>query len=232
MPPSRFFPPAWTADANGLIGFGGKLSPEWLFDAYQHGIFPWPIWGDQDPMAWWSLDPRAIIQFDQFHVSRRMRRTIRSRKFEITFNRDFRGVIHGCATSPGRLGSTWLTGSMIAAYIRFHVLGHAYSVEAWLDSQLAGGVYGVALGGLFAAESMFYRVRDASKVALVELVAHLSKQGYVLIDIQQLTKLTASLGAIEIPRDEYLERLAEAIGKPVSFGFESGMSGESPFLLA
>ena len=124
---------------------------------------------------------------------------------------DFAGVIRGCAMAPGRLNQTWLTPEMIDAYIRLHELGHAHSVEVWHEHELAGGVYGVAIGGLFAAESKFYRVRDASKVALVHLVEHLRERGYTLLDIQQLTPHTARLGAMAIPRVEYLARLAKAI---------------------
>jgi leucyl/phenylalanyl-tRNA--protein transferase len=217
LPPSRFFPPAELADADGLLALGGKLTPEWLLDAYRHGIFPWPI--DEDaPVAWWSPDPRAIIELDNLHVSRRLRRTLRSGKFQVTCDQDFAGVIRGCASAPGRVGHTWITRAMIRAYTRMFELGHVHSVEAWHDGRLAGGVYGVAIGGLFAAESKFYRVRDASKVALVHLVSHLAARGYVLLDIQQYTPHTARLGAIEIPRKKYLSRLAEAIAVPVSFG--------------
>jgi leucyl/phenylalanyl-tRNA---protein transferase len=217
LPPSEHFPPAEDADAEGLIGFGGELSPEWLLDAYRHGIFPWPITDFEAPLAWWSPDPRAVIEFDRFHVSRRLRRTCRSTKFEITRDCDFAGVIRGCAMAPSRKGQTWLTNEMIAGYIRLHERGHAHSVEVWHEHELAGGVYGVSIGGLFAAESKFYRVRDASKVALVNLVEHLRRQGYVLIDIQQLTPHTARLGATTIPRGEYLTRLAAAIALDVAF---------------
>jgi leucyl/phenylalanyl-tRNA--protein transferase len=217
LPPSRFFPPAEDADAEGIVGFGGKLSPAWLLDAYRHGIFPWPIGDMDEPMAWWSPDPRAVIELDRFHVSRRLRRTCDSRRFTVSLDRDFVGVIRGCATVGDRVGNTWLTKRMIAAYIRLHRLGHAHSVEVWQEKKLAGGTYGVAIGGLFAAESMFHRVRDASKVALVHLVEHLNHRGYVLFDIQQLTPHTARFGAVEIPRREYLARLAEAINVQVGF---------------
>lgn len=217
LPPSRFFPPAEDADAEGIVGFGGKLTPEWLLDAYRHGIFPWPIGEIDWPMCWWSPDPRAIIEFDRFHVSRRLRQTCNNGRFIVTFDRDFVGIIRGCATAGNRNGNTWLTKRMIAAYIRLHRLGHAHSVEVWNEEKLAGGTYGLAIGGLFAAESMFYRVRDASKVALVNLVEHLRQRSYTLLDIQQLTPHTARFGAIEIPRREYLARLAEAINKPVCF---------------
>lgn len=217
LQPSKYFPPAEDADSEGLIGFGGKLSPDWLLDAYSHGIFPWPISDFDGPLAWWSLDPRAVIEFDRFHVSRRLRRTCRGAKFEVTRDLDFAGVIRGCAMAPGRLNQTWLTPEMIDAYVRLHQLGHAHSVEVWYERELAGGVYGVSIGGLFAAESKFYRVRDASKVALVHLVDHLRASGFTLLDIQQLTPHTARLGAIEIPRTEYLTRLAAAITHPARF---------------
>jgi len=218
LPPSKFFPPAETAKAEGLLGFGGELSPEWLLDAYQHGIFPWPMGDAQEPPLWWSPDPRAILPWEDFHISRRLRRTCRSGRFQVTCDRDFPGVILGCATAKGRRGETWITPQMIDAYTRMFELGWAHSVEAWHEGELAGGVYGLAIAGLFAAESMFYRVRDASKVALVHLVAHLRRRGYRLLDIQQLTSHSARLGAVEIPRREYLERLAEALSVDVSFG--------------
>ena len=218
LPPSRFFPPAETADPDGLVGLGGQLAPEWLLDAYGHGIFPWPITGEDVPMAWWSPAPRAIIEPDRLHVSRRLRRTCRGGRFTATCDEDFAGVIRGCATSQERTDQTWLTPRMIEAYTHMFELGHAHSVEVWQDGQLAGGVYGIAVAGLFAAESKFYRIRDASKVALVHLVAHLRSRGYQLFDIQQLTPHTARMGAVVIPRRKYLARLADALQHPVSFG--------------
>lgn len=218
LPPSRYFPPAETADEDGLIGAGGELKPEWLLDAYSHGIFPWPVGEFDDPMLWWSLDPRAILELDSLHISRRLRQTLRSGRFEVTCDRDFAGVIRGCAEGPGREGGTWISPRMIRAYTKMFELGHAHSVEAWREGRLAGGIYGVAIAGMFAGESMFTRVRDASKVALVHLVEHLRRRGYRLFDIQQLTPHTERLGAIEIARSEYLERLAEALAAPVTFG--------------
>ena len=220
LPPSKFFPPAEAADANGLVGYGGELAPEWLLDAYRHGIFPWPMWGEEGPLGWWSLNPRAIFEMGSLYVSRRLRRTIRARRFTATCDRAFADVMRGCATGRGRQGGTWITPSMFAAYTRLFDLGYAHSVETWRDGKLAGGVYGVAVGGLFAAESMFYRASDASKVALAHLMAHLGARGYVLLDIQQMTDNSARLGAIEIPRCEYLRRLANAIRLPVAFGDE------------
>lgn len=218
LPKSKFFPPAELAEPEGVVLFGGRLTPEWLLDAYAHGIFPWPIFDGTDVVVWWSPDPRAIFELDGLRVARRLARTCRSGKFELTCDRDFTGVIDGCATATKRRGNTWLTPKMIHAYTRLHELGHAHSVEVWHEGQLAGGVYGVTLGGLFAGESMFHRVRDASKVALVHLVAHLRARRFTLFDIQQSTTHTASLGAVQIARSEYLRRLAEALKQDVTFG--------------
>jgi leucyl/phenylalanyl-tRNA--protein transferase len=226
LPRSDYFPPAEDADPEGLIGFGGNLSPAWLLDAYRHGIFPWPITDFEAPLAWWSPDPRAVIEYDKFHVSRRLRRTCRNAKFEVTRDVDFAGVIRGCAMAPGRVNETWLTPEMIDAYIRLHRLGYAHSVEVWYQHELAGGVYGVAIGGLFAAESKFHRVRDASKVALVHLVEHLRACGYALIDIQQLTPHTARFGAVAIPRDQYLAQLAQVLSMSIDFHADRRLGSE------
>ena len=201
------------ADDLGLVAIGGDLRPERLLHAYRSGIFPW--YDEDGPICWWSPDPRAIFELDGLHISRRLRRTVRSGRFQTTINRDFAGVIRGCAQV--RDDGTWITTDMIAAYERLHQLGHAHSVEVWHGEQLAGGVYGVAIGGFFAGESMFHRVRDASKVALAHLVGRLRQCGFQLFDIQFLTDHTARLGAIEIPRAEYLRRLERALACAVSF---------------
>ncbi len=210
LPSARFFPTPTSTSPDGLLAIGGRLDPVWLLDAYTHGIFPWPLWEDE-PIAWWSPDPRAVIELDGLHVSRRLDRTIRSNKFRVTRNTDFLGVIRRCATTGDRQGNTWLTPSMIAAYCQMRKLGHAHSIEVWLADRLVGGTYGLAIGGLFAAESMFHLERDASKVALVHLVMHLRTQGYTLLDVQQWTSHTGRMGAIEISRNEYLRRLSAAI---------------------
>jgi leucyl/phenylalanyl-tRNA--protein transferase len=201
------------ADADGLVGVGGDLSPRRLLEAYRRGIFP--FYDDTTPILWWSPDPRAVFEMDGLHVSRRLARTVRSGKFGITVNRDFPAVIAGCADRPG--AGNWITDDMKTAYTRLHRLGHAHSVEVWHEGSLAGGVYGVAVGALFAGESMFTRVRDASKVALVHLMEHLRQRGFVLFDVQFLNDHTASLGAVEVPRREYLRRLKRAVASPVSF---------------
>src|SRR5262249_1826685 len=130
LAPSRFFPPPTSTTSEGLLCIGGRLAPAWLLEAYGHGIFPWPMWEDE-PIAWWSPDPRAIIELDGLHVSRRLQRTIRTGKFRVTHDQDFAGVIRSCATAGDRYGNTWLTPAMIAAYCRMHALGHAHSVEVW-----------------------------------------------------------------------------------------------------
>ena len=192
--------------------------PLWLLDAYRHGILPWPVFEGDQPHFWWSPDPRAIIEIGALHVSRSLQKTCRRRLFEVTCDRDFAAVIHGCQAAQDRPEGSWLTEEMIDAYQRLHDLGHAHSVEAWHEGNLVGGVYGVTCGGLFAAESMFYARRDASKVALVHLFRHVTARGYQLFDIQQLTPHTASLGAIEIPRSQYLRRLDDALKLDVDFG--------------
>jgi leucyl/phenylalanyl-tRNA---protein transferase len=211
VPRDTFFPEY--ADDNGLVSVGRDLSPETLLLAYSRGIFPW--FDSNTPILWWSPDPRAIIELDGLHVSHRLARTIRTGKFTITFDRNFSAVIRGCG--EGRDEGTWITPSMIEAYERFHLLGHAHSVEAWIGSELAGGLYGVSLGGFFAGESMFTRIRDASKICLVALVEHLRERGFALFDVQLRTDHTQRMGAIEIPRDTYLTRLRSALQLPARF---------------
>jgi leucyl/phenylalanyl-tRNA--protein transferase len=208
-----FYPlPRWAAQA-GLVAVGGDLRPERLLAAYRNGVFPW--YSEGEPIHWWSPDPRAIFELDGLHVSRRLQRTLHSGRFRLTVNEDFAGVIHGCAER--RDEGTWLTEEMIAAYEELHRLGHAHSVEAWHGDRLAGGIYGVAVGGLFAGESMFTRVRDASKVALVHLEERLRQRGFELFDIQMLTEHTARLGARTIRRAEYLRRLHQALESTATF---------------
>ena len=204
---------ATAGGTNGLVAIGGDLSVSRLLLAYQSGIFPWTV----DPITWWSPNPRAIFELDQFHVSRSLARTLRKQTFQVTIDRAFREVIGGCAKSgPGRKG-TWITPEFITAYSKLHEEGHAHSVECWCDGQLAGGVYGVTVGGLFAGESMFHSVSDASKVALYHLIQHLKARRFVLFDIQILSPHTQGLGASEITRDEYLERLGRAVQRECIF---------------
>jgi leucyl/phenylalanyl-tRNA--protein transferase len=211
MPAPLFNPER--ADAEGLIAAGGSLAPEILLEAYRCGVFPW--YSAETPILWWSPDPRAIFELDRFHISRRLARTVRSGRFRVTVNQDFAGVIRGCADRPGE--GTWILPEMIAAYCELQRLGWAHSVEVWAGNILAGGVYGVAVGGLFAGESMFSRQRDASKVALVHLVDRLRTRGFQLFDIQFRTEHTSTLGAVEVPRAVYLARLHAALRLAVRF---------------
>jgi leucyl/phenylalanyl-tRNA--protein transferase len=210
---AEVFPDPESADGAGLVAVGGDLRPERLLEAYRRGVFPW--YDEDYPICWWSPDPRAIIELDGLHVSRRLGRTIRSQRFKVTVNQAFDEVIRGCADRPAE--GTWITADMIQAYQTLHRLGHAHSVETWREGELAGGVYGVAVGGLFAGESMFHRQADASKVALAALVERLRERNFQLLDVQFVTPHTAGLGAVEIPRKEYLARLRRALTCPVSF---------------
>ncbi len=205
------FPPASSADRDGLVAVGGDLSVDRLLLAYRSGIFPWPIFHD-DLMTWFSPDPRAILELDQLHISKSLRKVLRRGTFQITVNQEFSEVIDGCGAPAPDRPSTWITREMKQAYLRLHEDGHAHSVETRLDGELVGGLYGVAIGGFFAGESMFSQVTDASKVALVALVERLRERGYRLLDIQQATPHLVSMGANEVPRKRYLQRLNEALG--------------------
>jgi leucyl/phenylalanyl-tRNA--protein transferase len=201
------------ADAEGLVGVGGDLTPRRLLEAYRRGIFP--FYDETTPVLWWSPDPRAVFEFDGLYVSRRLARTIRSGRFTVTVDRDFPGVIAGCADRPGP--GNWITPAMRTAYTALHRHGHAHSVEVWHDGRLAGGLYGVTVGGLFAGESMFTRVTDASKVALAHVMDRLKERGFQLFDVQFLNPHTTRMGAVEVPRREYLARLRRALTVSPSF---------------
>lgn len=207
------FPNPLSASAEGLVAIGGDLSVPRLLLAYRSGIFPWTV----NPITWWSPEPRAIFELDQFHVSRSLAKVIRSGVFQITIDHAFREVMKGCAASARGRQTTWITREFLKAYTELHEQGYAHSLECWQDGKLAGGIYGVAIGGLFAGESMFHSVSNASKIALYHLIENLRQRDFVLFDIQMLTPITTSLGAIQIPRTEYLKRLALAVGKPASF---------------
>ena len=207
------FPARHSADAEGLVAVGGDLSVPRLLLAYRSGIFPWTV----DPSRGGRPSRAPSSSWTRFHVSRSLARVIRKGVFRTTVDRAFRRVMEGCAApAPGRR-STWISPEFIEAYTQLHEQGHAHSLECWQGRRLVGGIYGVAIGGFFAGESMFHRVSDASKVALFHLIEHLRRRGFVLFDIQMLTPITAQLGGVTIPREEYLRRLAQAIGRPVSF---------------
>lgn len=200
------FPDPRGANAQGLVAIGGDLSMERLLLAYRSGIFPWTV----SPISWWSPDPRAILELDQLHVPESLQKILRKNVFEITIDQAFQQVIENCAQAPGRT-ETWITDEFIKAYTQLHEHGHAHSLECWQNGELVGGIYGVAIGGLFAGESMFHRVSNASKVALYYLVKHLQGRRFALLDIQMLTPVTKQMGGITLPRAQYLERLAEAV---------------------
>ncbi|MGH7818946.1 MAG: leucyl/phenylalanyl-tRNA--protein transferase, partial [Candidatus Binatia bacterium] len=178
--------------------------------AYRRGIFPWP--DREGELLWWSPDPRAVLPLEDFHESRSLRRTRRRGRLRVTWDTCCTEVIRGCAD---RAEGTWIVPDMLRAYARLHELGWVHSVEVWSGERLAGGLYGVAIGGFFAAESMFHRETDASKIALAELVDRLRARGLRLLDVQFRTPHLASLGAVEIPRDRYLDRLDDALRRKV-----------------
>ena len=211
--PSFNFPNPSLADPDGLLAVGGNLEPETLLSAYQQGIFPW--FDEDTPILWWSPDPRAILEFENLYISKRLARTIRTNKFQVTFNQDFDAVVKGCTYRPEE--GTWITPEVANAYGEFHRRGHAHSVEVWQQGVLVGGLYGVAIGGLFAGESMFSTVSDASKIALVALVSRLKEKGYQLFDLQIINEHTSMMGATEIPRIDYLARAKSAIKKDIYF---------------
>lgn len=206
------FPDPALFDAEGLVAVGGDLSPERLLLAYEHGIFPW--YNDRYPPLWWCPNPRAVFPMGGTNVSRSMRRTLKKRDFRVTWNAAFRQVIEECGSE--RREGTWILPEVVAAYVTLHAQGHAHSLEVWQNDKLVGGLYGVQRGALFAAESMFHRVTDMSKVALIHALAALSRAGIELFDVQFLTPHLRSLGAVEIPRTDYLRRLAIAVKQPVS----------------
>jgi leucyl/phenylalanyl-tRNA--protein transferase len=212
------FPDPRKAGPEGLLAIGGDFSPERLLAAYRAGIFPWSA----DPITWWSPNPRAVLPLDGIHVSRRLARTLRQNRFQVTFDTAFEEVMRACAApAPGR-EETWITEPFLGAYTELHRLGYAHSIEVWLDGLLAGGLYGLAVGAFFSGESMFHHATDASKVALVRMTEHLRRRGFLLFDSQVATDHTESMGVIDISRDEYLVRLGKAVRQPVSFSEKEG----------
>ncbi len=217
--PRTPFPPLDAAldEPNGLLAATRDLTPARLIDAYRHGIFPWG--GDEEPVLWWSPDPRMVLPTDELRVTRSLRKVVRQGRFEIRVDSAFRRVMEACAAVPRTgQGGTWITPSMIDAYCELHARGCAHSVEAWRDGRLAGGLYGVTLGRMFFGESMFARATDASKVALVHLVAMLRAGTFPLIDCQQETAHLASFGARPIPRRVFAERLAALVNSAAPQG--------------
>ncbi len=212
--PNEPFPPVdqAVANPNGLLAAGGDLSTPRLIDAYRQGIFPW--FSDDQPILWWSPDPRMVLYPAELRISRSLRKTLRSTRFEVRADTAFRDVILGCSMPRRGQDGTWITGHMVDAYCALHKEGLAHSIETWLDGTLVGGLYGVAIGRAFFGESMFTRATDASKVALVTLVRQLELWGFGLVDCQMNTAHLSSFGAREIPRAEFTRRLRELIHYP------------------
>jgi leucyl/phenylalanyl-tRNA--protein transferase len=205
------FPPVEAAldDPPGLLCAGADLSVDRLLDAYRRGIFPW--YSGREPILWWSPDPRMVLFCDELKVARSLAKNIRNKGFDVRVDTAFQKVIKACAGPRKGESGTWIGKDMQAAYLALHRAGHAHSYETWRDGQLVGGLYGVAIGRMFYGESMFSSETDASKVALVGLVEDLRRRGMPLIDCQQRTPLLASLGAREIPRRDFLRRVAALV---------------------
>lgn len=215
LPAEPVFPPlrGALAEPNGLLAAGGDLSPTRILAAYRRGIFPWFASGD--PILWWSPDPRMVLHPAELKISRSLAKALRNSTYEVRLDSAFAAVIHACATAPrdGQNG-TWITPEMRTAYIELHHLGHAHSVETWAEGKLVGGLYGIAIGHAFFGESMFANARDASKIALAHLCAHLQRHEFGIIDCQMETMHLASLGARPISRDDFvtqIDRLCEEL---------------------
>ncbi|MCF6253128.1 MAG: leucyl/phenylalanyl-tRNA--protein transferase [Thiomicrorhabdus sp.] len=213
------FPPTHLAlpDPNGLLAIGGNLTPEWLLHAYSKGIFPW--FNPEEPILWWSPNPRSVLFIDELKIKRSLRKTIqkwtKTPDFSVTLDQDFTGVMHACASVPRKdQAGTWITPAMLTAYTKLHQSGHAHSVEVWQDGQLVGGLYGIAIGKMFFGESMFSNVTDGSKVALVALSMQLKEWGFKLIDTQVETPHLNSLGASQIKRVEFEGLMNQQINQP------------------
>ena len=211
------FPPPDYADPSGLLAVGGDLSSERLLEAYRLGIFPW--YSDDQPILWWSPDPRFVLHLEEFHVSRSLRKKLNQGIFQVTADRAFDEVIAACAAvpRPGQNG-TWITAEMQEAYNELHGLGYAHSVETWFEGKLVGGIYGVSLGKAFFGESMFHRKTNASKVALAALVEKLKSWDFHFLDAQMTTEHMMSLGAREISRRLFLKQLGSALQHPTRRG--------------
>lgn len=207
------FPKGYMADEDGLLAFGGKLNTEFLLEAYAGGIFPW--YNENEPILWWCPDPRSVIFVEDIHVSKTMKKLIKSDKYRVTMDEDFEGVIDRCKTIRKE---TWINTKIKRAYTDLHKLGVAHSVEVWSDNGLAGGLYGVSMGKMFFGESMFSNESNASKLALISLCAYLKNRGVEIIDCQVHNSHLESMGAVEIPRDDFFKILERDIVKKGSYG--------------
>ena len=211
------FPNPNRAPKDGPLALGGDLSPERLLDAYSHGIFPW-FENDAQPILWWSPDPRAVLAPTELRISRSLGRQLRAGRYQVTADQAFADVVAGCAAPRRSRDGTWITGRMQCAYGDLHRAGYAHSVEAWRGDELAGGLYGVSLGGMFFGESMFSRAADASKVALAHLARQLAAWDFTLIDCQMPTEHLRSLGAREMSRADFLRLVAANNDAPTRRG--------------
>jgi leucyl/phenylalanyl-tRNA--protein transferase len=226
--PDAPFPPPSMAetDPDGLLAVGGDLSEKRLLNAYRSGIFPW--FSDSQPILWWSPNPRTLLFTDRLHISHSLKKTLRKALFQVTFDTAFDKVIAACAAiSREDQDGTWITPQMIEAYQRMHDLGYAHSVEVWLDGKLIGGLYGVAIGAAFYGESMFSTMRDASKIALVNLVDKLKAAGFVFIDCQVVTNHLLSLGAETVERKEFLTLNRQAVQTAIFINWKETDSTET-----
>ena len=219
------FPPLSRAltEPNGLLAAGGDLHAERLIDAYRNGIFPW--YSADQPLLWWSPDPRMVLVPAELNISRSLGKRLRKADFEIRTDSAFEAVMRACAAPRDGAGGTWITDEMIAAYVALHRRGLAHSVETWINGELAGGLYGVALGRMFYGESMFTRATDASKLALAHLARQLARWQFGMIDCQMSTPHLASLGAREMPRTDFVRRLKVLVNceAPPSWRFDNDL---------
>ena len=204
------FPPTHFAGSDGLLCIGGDLSPKRLVLAYEKGIFPW--FSENEPLLWWSPDPRLVIFPGNIHISKSLKKKIKRSPFDIKIDNAFEKTIRSCViVRKERDEGTWIIPEMVAAYTKLHYLGYAHSIEAWIDNRLVGGLYGVCLGGSFFGESMFSFESDASKIALVALANLLKKNNFDLIDCQVTTQHLLDMGAVEIPRDTFLDIIQQSV---------------------
>ncbi|PKY11959.1 leucyl/phenylalanyl-tRNA--protein transferase [Acidithiobacillus marinus] len=224
--PNDPFPDPLNAES-ALIAVGGDLSPARILQAYAQGIFPW--FGEEDPILWWSPDPRGVLKPDAVHVSRSLRKHAGASAWQVRLDEDFAGVLDDCAAPRAGQGGTWITAGMRSAYLDLFAAGHGHCIEVLLDGQRVGGLYGVAQGALFFGESMFSRVPDASKIALVWLARHLSHWNFGLIDTQFLTPHLQSMGAEEISRDAFLQHLVLLKNQPTPLAWQAFLPWEDVF---
>lgn len=212
--PAEPFPPVETAlaEPNGLLAAGDELSAERVLEAYQQGIFPW--FNADQPVLWWSPDPRMVLLPAELRVARSLAKVLRNRVYEVRADSAFRTVMKACAEPRNHQNGTWISPAMIEAYHALHRRGIAHSIETWIDGELAGGLYGVAIGRMFYGESMFTRVTDASKIALVHLVRQLERWGFGMIDCQMHTAHLGRMGGREIPRAAFMRKLGELVNYP------------------